>query len=316
MPGSRFLNVEPQAEHRRYKRKWTRESRLSESPVDARTRRGSRHILLPCCGQRRERCPCDWSSVEAAVCHKALAEFESSVKNGQLQRLADTEDCGPFLQFYGSGADSQHPMPLSALWGLAAMYRYFSLWPVWQALLDAQAVPAKARSSVKKPDFERIEAALERLLECGRPLHPKRDVIAWVCVFSGGCDKPGKPLCEPARANARASQVRDWQAPACGPDVQVSGWLAGYGGCPASAAARSSTAMLVDSYAGWKLGLSRGGTLAGPPALTASLRVCRARSMSCVSFCGCPRPTSLPPWWTPGQDGCRLSPAAWGGRTH
>ena len=119
--------------------------------------------------------------------------FESSVHGAGLLTLADTADCGPMIEAYRGARLSPDVM-----WGLASMYRYFSKWATWLALLEAGAVPGPQQPR-GSPNFFLVEEVLGRLSSGGAALSRPQPV---------DCNTPAHTLFWPHRLPCPPVQPR------------------------------------------------------------------------------------------------------------
>lgn len=164
----RFVSNAAQEHYRRYQREYQRNK---ERGPDKRQRTGSRHKRYPRCGNRCERCACDSKSpVPAALVASAWQQFESSVEQGRLLTLLDTQDCGATLREMQNWDVSDG----SDLFALCAMNRYFSRPATWEALRLSGGVcvtiPKRKCENWSPVHLQKCQVTLKRLWGSASPV--------------------------------------------------------------------------------------------------------------------------------------------------
>lgn len=69
-------------------------------PAGEDERSRSRHRMYPCCGKRRSKCVCDFTSIEKRLRKLEWARFVHQLKSARLLTARDTADVGWFLSTY------------------------------------------------------------------------------------------------------------------------------------------------------------------------------------------------------------------------
>lgn len=172
----RFLSTGAADDWRRYQRRYMRANGTRD---DQRDRPGSRHKLYPCCGLRRQRCRCDWSSIESRLVSTQWASFTATF-DSELLTLNDTQDCGPARRELAEAGIADG----GRLWGLCAINRYFSNPALWDLLKGAGGVNLHRRSPI---DVAKCQAVLEEAWASRSPVFgPGRRALALRSYLDAG----------------------------------------------------------------------------------------------------------------------------------